>query len=212
MTLYKWLNGYHLCRERDLPHWIERDLYVAETDEPESEWLVESNKVVVRRCRIVEHLQGWNERTARLFAADCAERVLHCWEEVYPDDDRPRLAIQAARDYANGLIGEEALRRAAVAAFDASSAAGHAADAVYAAAGRSAWADSATAAAYAARAAYAAADYAAYAARAAYAAAAYAGDAGGAYAGYTARAARAARAAEREWQAKRILDYSHGGL
>ena len=39
-----------------------------------------------------------------LFAADCAELVLPIYEKDYPDDSRPRLAIQAARDYANGLI------------------------------------------------------------------------------------------------------------
>ncbi|MEK6236886.1 MAG: TIGR02996 domain-containing protein, partial [Planctomycetales bacterium] len=32
-----------------------------------------------------------------LFAADCAERVLPLFEAVYPDDDRPRKAIEAAR-------------------------------------------------------------------------------------------------------------------
>jgi len=31
------------------------------------------------------------------FACRCAERVLHFYEEKYPDDDRPRKAIEAAR-------------------------------------------------------------------------------------------------------------------
>ena len=34
----------------------------------------------------------------RLFAADCAESVLHLFEAEYPDDDRPRRAIAVARD------------------------------------------------------------------------------------------------------------------
>lgn len=31
------------------------------------------------------------------FAIDCAERVLHVWEASYPQDDRPRAALDAAR-------------------------------------------------------------------------------------------------------------------
>ena len=38
------------------------------------------------------------------FAADCAESVIHIFEKYYPDDNRPRLAIKAARDFANGEI------------------------------------------------------------------------------------------------------------
>jgi hypothetical protein len=39
----------------------------------------------------------------RLFAADCAERVLPFFEEVHLNDSRPRNAIKAAREYARGL-------------------------------------------------------------------------------------------------------------
>ncbi len=35
-------------------------------------------------------------------ALDCAERVLPIFERVYPGDDRPRLALEAARAYALG--------------------------------------------------------------------------------------------------------------
>jgi len=36
----------------------------------------------------------------RLFACDCAERVLYLYEREFPGDDRPRRAIQVARDHA----------------------------------------------------------------------------------------------------------------
>jgi hypothetical protein len=39
-----------------------------------------------------------------LWAADCAEHVLHLFEGALPDDDRPRRAIEAARAWANGEI------------------------------------------------------------------------------------------------------------
>lgn len=64
----------------------------------------------------------------RLIAADFAGSVLHIFEEKYPDDNRPRLAIQAARDYANVLISEEKLDAAWAAAWDAAWAAAWAAE------------------------------------------------------------------------------------
>jgi len=98
----------------------------------------------------------------RLVAADFAERVLHIYESKYPNDDRPRKAIEAARR------GDK----------DADSAVSDAADDAYAVAYAVAVSDAAYAAAYAAaaaaaHAAYAAVYAAAYAAAAA-AAAAYA--------------------------------------
>jgi hypothetical protein len=134
----------------------------------------------------------WNEKTLRLFAADCAEHVLGIYEKQYPKDDRPRKAIQAARDFANGLI-------------DAAAYADYAANAAAAAA-----------AAYADYNAYAA-DYAANAASAASAAcaAAYAtyADYAAAYADYAANvAAYAANVAadynaETQWQVNRLKYY-----
>ena len=62
------------------------------------------------------------DKEIRLFAADCAEMVLPIYEKEYPNDYRPRKAIHAARDYANGLIsaGELVVARAdASAAVDA---------------------------------------------------------------------------------------------
>ena len=54
------------------------------------------------------------DKEIRLFAADCAEMVLPIYEKEYPNDYRPRKAIHAARDYANGLIsaGELVVARA----------------------------------------------------------------------------------------------------
>jgi hypothetical protein len=143
-----------------------------------------------------------SDSVKRLIAADFAESVLHIFESKRPGDLRPRQAIQAARDFTNGVITAEqmkiAKRAAAAAAADADADAAaayadaapvyaaYAAD-VYAAYAADAYAaypaDTAAAAAaaaaagvYAAYAAYAAAAYAAYAAIA-YAAAADAVDA-----------------------------------
>jgi len=98
-------------------------------------------------------------------AADFAERVLHYYENKYPNDDRPRKAIEAARN-------NNAYAAAADAAYDAAHA-GAARAAVYAAyaADYAAHAGAARAADYAARAAAYAANTADAAADAAYAAA-----------------------------------------
>ncbi len=74
------------------------------------------------------------------WAADCAERSLHIFEESHPDDRRPRKAVDLARAWARGDIpvsaargGSSATNAAARAteedspARDAARAAGHAA-------------------------------------------------------------------------------------
>ena len=98
---------------------------------------------------------------AALFGLKCAESVLHIFETKYPNDKRPRLALDSIRTYLDNPTEENKKAcRAAYAAADA---------AAYAAADAAADADAA---------AYAAADAAAYAAAdAAYAAADAAADA-----------------------------------
>jgi hypothetical protein len=95
-------------------------------DEPlEFRTILESNGLndTIWALRAVEG----KDKEIRLFAADCAELVLPIYEKHYPDGKRPRLAIQAARDYANGLITIEELVAARAAAGAAARAAAGAA-------------------------------------------------------------------------------------
>jgi hypothetical protein len=57
-----------------------------------------------------------DHRAQALWAADCAERVLTHFEQEFPDDDRPRKAIEAARAWARGEIRVGEARAAALAA------------------------------------------------------------------------------------------------
>jgi len=57
------------------------------------------------------------------WAADCAAHVLSLFTRAHPDDDRPRLAVDAARAWARGEIPVGAARAAAVAAHAAARAA-----------------------------------------------------------------------------------------
>jgi len=107
-------NGLHLCDgEEQLLEWLGPAIYEAEY---EGERLDGNDKAVVRRARIIRKLDTWNERTVRLFACDCAERVLHLYEEKYSDDKRPRHAIEIARRYVNGEVSRDELYAAWAAA------------------------------------------------------------------------------------------------
>ena len=62
---------------------------------------------------------GMDEKFARLFACDCAEHVLYLFEAKYPNDDRPRKAIEVARRFADGGATTEELAAARAAAWEA---------------------------------------------------------------------------------------------
>ncbi len=76
-------------------------------------------------------LQVSDHRLLAEWAADCAEHVLHLFEEVQPADGRPRQAIELARAWVRGEITMSQARTAAghaqAAARDLSGAARHAA-------------------------------------------------------------------------------------
>ncbi len=60
---------------------------------------------------------GIDKKTLSFFACDFAEHVLPIWYEYYPDDHRPREAIEAARKYVAGKIEKATLDRAMLAAW-----------------------------------------------------------------------------------------------
>jgi hypothetical protein len=133
-----------------------------------------------------EHAKRLGEqdhRSLMLWAADCAERMLRYFEENYPEDDRPRKALEAGRAWAQG---ELSMSQARAAAFGAHAAAREANQAAARAAARAAGHAAATA-----HVAGHARHAAAYAVKAA-AAGAIPNDAG------------AAAATERAWQRRRL--------
>src|SRR6266545_3979593 len=76
-------------------------------------------------------LQDDDHHLLAMWAADCAEHVLHHFEEARPTDDRPRRAIELGRSWARGEItwwdARAAGGHANAAARDLSGAARHAA-------------------------------------------------------------------------------------
>jgi hypothetical protein len=212
--------GYHLYREADLIHQLGPVIYEAEY---RGEFLAAKRHLVCREARLLRRLDAWNDATARLFSADCAERVLPIWERQYPEDSRPRDTIIAARAFARGEItqADRAVAYSAVyaAADSASTVADSAARAVADASTRASAravadavgdsaADSASAAASASASAVgdSAADSASAAAYWSAIAVAYRSASAMAY--WSAIAV--AGAAERAWQTTRLMQYLRG--
>jgi thymidine phosphorylase len=61
-------------------------------------------------------LQDADHHLLAVWAADCAEHVLHFFEQARPGDDRPRQAIEQVRAWARGEIPWAQARTAAFAA------------------------------------------------------------------------------------------------
>ncbi len=132
------------------------------------------------RKNIQAEIEGFSHVEKVKLAVFCAEKVVGIFESKHPDDKRPRLAIEAAKEFTENPTDENK-RKCKEAAADAYAADAYAADA-YAADAYAAYAAADAADAADAAAAYAADAYAAYAAAdaadadAADAAAAYAAD------------------------------------
>ncbi|MBZ9685455.1 hypothetical protein G9F72_003695 [Clostridium estertheticum] len=62
---------------------------------------------------IAELTVKMDHRTLAIWATDCAEHVLSYFEDKYPDDNRPREAIEAGRAWVRGEISVSEARCAA---------------------------------------------------------------------------------------------------
>ena len=136
--------GYHCFMPEHILEWIEAQLFEVEIN---GRHVHGDDKTVTRQMRFIRKVDTWNDKTARLFACYCARDTLPIFEKKYPNDNRPRVAIETAERYANGEATIEELNAASDAANAAASAAVRAA--AWAAA-RDAASDAASAAAWAA--------------------------------------------------------------
>lgn len=97
-------NGYCLLRPLDVATWIRAGVGIWRAEVQDD--IVEMEDYIMARSARLVHRLPWNETMMRQFAADCAERALPIYEQDYPDDNRPRMAIEIARQYS---IGEASL-------------------------------------------------------------------------------------------------------
>ena len=134
--------GYHLVASRHIAAWLPRHGGILWEAEGRGEQSAAADKVAFAQARLITKIGVLDDVSMRLAAADIAERVLSIFERARPGDDRPRKAIQAARDFARSKIDATARAAAWAAARDAAWAAAWdaAGDAARAAAGAAAWA------------------------------------------------------------------------
>jgi hypothetical protein len=115
-------NGLHLVPAHRLIDWLGAEIWEVET---EGELIDAGNKWVARKARTTRRAEAWNEQTARHFAADCAEDVLHlvdpAWRETI------EVVLHTIRAYADGAASEEERAAAEAAAEAAAGAAARAA-------------------------------------------------------------------------------------
>jgi hypothetical protein len=97
--------GYYWCEARHAIHHLHVECYLFE---PWGETVRGDDENVSQGGRLLRRVETWNDRTARLFAADCAETVAH----LCGDDPRPREAIETARRYVRGQATEAELAAA----------------------------------------------------------------------------------------------------
>ena len=77
------------------------------------------------KAEVAKRPDEQDHRALALWAADCAEHVLPCFEAHCPEDDRPRKAIEAGRAWVRGEIKCGKARDAAVAAHAAARSTDH---------------------------------------------------------------------------------------
>ena len=128
-------HGYHLVRDATLLEWLGPRIFEAEA---RGAMMEEESKLCCESARLLRECTGWNERNARLFACDCAERALARSEQP---DPRSVEAIRVSRAFANGEATSEQLAAAWAAAWAAARAAAEAARAAGDAAGDAAHTD-----------------------------------------------------------------------
>lgn len=66
------VSGIHACRQRDLPQWIDDELWRIELD---GELIDQESMIVARRGRLVAQVEEWDTGAARDFAAACVARA-----------------------------------------------------------------------------------------------------------------------------------------
>jgi hypothetical protein len=112
--------GYHCFMPEHILEWLEAQLFEVEI---KGRCVHGDDKTVTRQMRFIRKVDTWNDKTARLFACYCARDTLPIFEKKYPNDNRPRVAIETAERYANGEATIEELNAARAAAWDAARAA-----------------------------------------------------------------------------------------
>jgi hypothetical protein len=88
-------------------------------EQKENRWIeMVKQKFVDTETKIVieQQLKRVDHQTAALWATDCAEHIIHYFEQKCQQDNRPRKAIESGRTWVRGEISVSEARKAAFAA------------------------------------------------------------------------------------------------
>ena len=128
-------NGYHIVKAENIIGWLCADCEIYEVL-PLGKIIYDDTKGICRSARLIKKLK-FDDKVARSFACDCAERVLPIYEKVFPKETRVRECVQTARKFIFGLATKQELGAARDAAWAAARDAAR--DAAWAAAWAAAW-------------------------------------------------------------------------
>src|SRR5579885_365202 len=103
-TFGRGVRGYHILKPEHLLYWLGPAIFEVEA---RGSVIWQDDKGVAEQARLVRRLDTWNKQTARLFACDRAEAVVHLTKDKRCDD-----AIRIARRFAFGLATKEELAAA----------------------------------------------------------------------------------------------------
>ena len=103
--------GYHLLKPMALLVWMDRDVKIFVAEGRGTADNGDEGKIAFQQARLIR-VTAWTRICYPLFAADCAERSLESFERTFPDDKRPRQAIEVARKFAAGECSLEEVRAA----------------------------------------------------------------------------------------------------
>ena len=105
--LMECVHGIHVARgEAELLEHLDSEVFEVEA---RGDYLESDTKGVYREVRLVRRVDTLNDRTLRLFAADCAERPL---ARAGEPDVRSVEAVRVARLFARGEAGREEMAAA----------------------------------------------------------------------------------------------------
>jgi len=95
-------SGYHGCKDNAsslFDSCCEGELYEIDYRGKANDF---GDTMIGHEARLLRKVGEMDARKWRLLACDFAERTLSIYERIYPNDSRPRNAIEVARRYADG--------------------------------------------------------------------------------------------------------------
>lgn len=91
------------CRDRDLPYWLERELWVIELDEPVRELRFQ---LAASRARLLRRVSRWDEDLRREYARACALRARDLVLPAAPPELRGGLERARGPEEVAAVVGK----------------------------------------------------------------------------------------------------------